>query len=187
MTVQRFGVELRAEIRGDGLRGYASVFGQYADLGSHLEAIAPTAYRSVLADPQTDVRAFWNHNPDHLLGRQASGTLQLRADSQGLEFEIAKLPNTQAGRDVRELVERGDVNGASFAFVPGDDEWSTRSGRRVRTHTSVARLIDVSPVAIPAYDGASVALRSFPTDRPGSPRSRLIVARHRARYYAKEA
>jgi HK97 family phage prohead protease len=182
VTVQRFGVELRAEVRGRRLTGYASVFNQFADLGNHFEQMAPTAFRSALADPATDVRALFNHDPSLLLGRQASGTLRIGVDSQGLEFEVPDLPNTQAGNDVRELAARGDLSGASFAFVPDEDEWTVRAGSRVRTHTSVGRLVDVSPVTFPAYDGASVALRSVnfaDLGRGNRQRSQLVRARAR--------
>ena len=175
----RFNVELRAEVSGNTLRGHAAVFNQFAELPGHLEQLADTAFRAVLADKTTDVRALFNHDPSLLLGRQSSGTLKLGVDAEGLEFEVPELPNTQAGRDVRELVDRGDITGASFGFVPGEDEWSTREGMRVRTHTSVARLVDVSPVTFPAYEGAGVALRSFQVERPASGRSRLIRARAR--------
>jgi HK97 family phage prohead protease len=178
-ALQRFNVQLRADVQGNKLVGHAAVFGQYADLRSHLEAIGATAFKRVLADAETDVRALWNHNPDHLLGRQASGTLMVGVDSEGLEFEV-DLPNTTLGRDIRVLAERGDITGASFAFVPGEDDWTTTRGRRVRTHTSVERLVDVSPVTFPAYEGASVQMRSASEfDRPVLGRSDLIRARHR--------
>lgn len=189
MTVQRFGALLRAEVSGRTLRGHASVFNQAADLPGHLEVIDPAAFKRVLDDKATDVRALWNHNPDHLLGRQSSGTLRLGTDSDGLEFEV-DLPDTTLGRDLQVLAERGDITGASFAFIPDEDEWSTRDGRRVRTHTSVGRLLDVSPVTWPAYEGADAALRAFPVSDPAerfrrcetSNRGRLIRARHRALY-----
>lgn len=180
MTVQRFGAQLRAEVTGNRLAGHAAVFGQVADLGPHLEDIHPRAFAAVLADKTTDVRALFNHNPDHLLGRQSSGTLRLGVDSEGLEFEV-DLPDTELGRSLRVLADRGDITGASFAFIPDADTWSERAGRRLRTHTSVGRLLDVSPVTWPAYEGAEVALRSWPVHRPASVRSRLILARHRAR------
>lgn len=181
MTVQRFGALLRSEVAGNLLRGHAAVFDQFADLGSHLEQLRSTAFKRVLDDPATDVRALWNHNADHLLGRQASKTLRIGADSEGLEFEL-DLPDTSLGRDIRVLAERGDITGASFAFIPDEDEWSTVEGKRVRTHTSVRQLLDVSPVTWPAYEGAAVALRSFPTGSPQSVRAQLIRARHRALY-----
>lgn len=178
MNVQRFDIELRAEVSGNKLVGYASVFDQAADLGSHFEQIAPTAFKRALDDPATDVRALWNHNPDHLLGRQSSGTLRLSTDAHGLGFEV-DLPDTSLGRDVRALAERGDISGASFAFVPDEDDWSVRSGARLRTHTSVGRLVDVSPVTFPAYDGASTSLRSMDIGRANRRRSQLVRARAR--------
>lgn len=177
--LQVFGVELRSEIKkGRTLAGHASVFNQGAELPGHIERIADTAFKRSLDDPATDVRALFNHNPDYLLGRQSSGTLRLGTDSQGLEFEV-DLPNTQWGRDVQELAERGDLTGASFGFIPDEDEWATVDGRRVRTHTSVRALVDVSPVTFPAYGGAAVAMRSMQFGRPESLRSQLIRARAR--------
>lgn len=177
--LSRFGVELRAEVSGDTLRGHAAVFGQMARLPGHYEQLAPTAFRSALADPDTDVRALFNHDPNLLLGRQRAGTLKVGTDSQGLEFEIPKLPNTTAGRDVREMVDRGDVTGASFGFIPGEDDWDRApDGLQRRTHTSVRVLVDVSPVTFPAYSGASTQLRHMSFDLPDG-RSQLIRARAR--------
>lgn len=178
MTVTRFAVECRSEVKGNLLIGYASVFDQAADLGNHFEVMGQQAFRSALADPVTDVRALFNHDPSLLLGRQASGTLRLGTDTHGLSYEV-DLPDTTLGRDVRALAERGDITGASFAFVPGEDEWSTRGSSRVRTHTSVARLVDVSPVTFPAYEGASTALRAMNFGPANRRRSQLVRARAR--------
>ena len=179
MTVSRYSVELRAEVSGNTLRGHAAVFGQAAELPGHLERLAPTAFDAALANPDTDVRALLNHDPNLLLGRQSAGTVRLGTDSSGLVFEV-DLPDTSYARDLRVLVERGDLNGASFGFVPGEDEWTRQSGRQVRTHTSVKRLVDVSPVTFPAYTSTDVALRTFEFARPRG-REQLIRARHRAR------
>jgi hypothetical protein len=158
--MQRFGVQLRAEMSGDTLRGHASVFGQVACIGAGWEQVGRSAFDAVLADPETDVRALRDHNPSMLLGRQSAGTLRVSVDSEGLPFEV-DLPDTSYANDLRELVERGDLDGASFGFVPGDDVLGRApDGRQLRTHTSVRTLIDVSAVTFPAYDGAGVALRS---------------------------
>lgn len=179
MNPIRVRAELRAELRGNTLRGHAAVFDQIADLGTFgLEQLSRTAFGKVLASEKLDTRALFNHDPSQLLGRTSAGTLRLSTDSDGLEFEV-DLPDTSTGRDVRELVERGDITGASFGFIPGEDEW-TRSadGRRLRTHVSIAELLDVSPVTFPAYDGTTVSLRAKqnPTSRW---RSQLIRARAR--------
>lgn len=162
---QRFLTEFRAEIDGDRLIGHASVFGQLAPMGGGYEQMAPTAFDAALDDPATDVRALVNHNPTMVLGRQSAKTLTLSTDTHGLRFEV-DLPDTSYARDLRELISRGDVTGASFGFVPGEDSYERApDGRQIRTHTSVAKLLDVSPVTWPAYEGATVALRhiTFPS------------------------
>lgn len=175
-TLTIVGVQCRAELRSGGkLGGYAAVFGQTADLGwMGREQIARSAFTAALADPATDVRALWNHDPQYLLGRQSAGTLRVSVDSAGLEYEV-DLPDTSYARDVRALAERGDLTGASFAFVPGERE--ERDG--ITVHTSVARLVDVAPVTFPAYEGASTEARSLTVGTRR--RSQLIRARYRAR------
>lgn len=186
-VVTRFDVELRAEVRGRVMSGHASVFGQLASLPSHYEMMAPSAFDSVLSNPETDVRALVNHDPMFLLGRQSSGTLRVSVDSVGLPFEV-DLPNTSYANDLREVVERGDLTGASFAFLPDLDEWSQApDGRQMRTHISVGKLLDVSAVTYPAYDGASVSLRSVTFADPAvgivqTVASQLVHARHRIKY-----
>jgi phage head maturation protease len=55
-------------------------------------------------------------------------------------------------------------------------------GRPIQTHTSVARLLDVSPVTFPAYDGASTMLRAMSiTIAPAGNRQRSQLIRARAR------
>ncbi len=185
-ALERVAVRQECEIRTKGstprLGGYASVFDQTTDLGwLGRERIAQTAFAAVLADATTDVRALWNHDAQYLLGRQAAGTLRLSTDSRGLEYEV-DLPDTQYARDVRALAERGDLDGASFAFVPGDWTWDETT--ETRTHTSVARLVDVAPVTFPAYAGASTEARSLPD--AVRRRGQLIRVRHRAARLALE-
>ncbi len=176
MNPSRLMAEFRGELDGNRLVGHASVFGQLAPIAGGYEQMGPAAFDAALADPDVDVRALVNHNPTMVLGRQSAGTLKLDVDKAGLRFEV-ELPDTSYARDLRELVARGDVSGASFGFIPGEDE-ITRApdGKQVRTHTSVARLLDVSPVTWPAYEGATVALRqiTFPVR---SAREQAIRAR----------
>lgn len=177
----RLNAELRAaEVSGNTLAGHAAVFGQTAPIRGGYEAIAPGAFDAVLAGTG-DVVALRDHDPTMLLGRRSAGTLRLSTDSDGLAFEV-DLPDTSYARDVRELVARGDLRGASFGFLPGKDELShAPDGKQLRTHTSIARLLDVSVVALPAYDGTDVTLRHLTFDPHLDNRTRMILARHRAR------
>lgn len=182
--MERFAVELRARVEGDTLSGYAAVFGQTAKVGGHYEQLARSAFDRVLADADPvlgDPRFLVNHEPSRLLGRRSSGTLRVEVDERGLGFEV-DLPDTEDGRMVRELTRRGDLDGGSFGFLVGADRWERApDGLQLRTHTDVKGLLDLSVVTYPAYEGASVALRHL-TFAPSAGRSRLIRARHRARY-----
>lgn len=180
-ALARFHVELRSEIAGNKLTGHAAVFGQIARVPGGWEEVGREAFDAVLKHPDTDVVSLKNHDPDQLLGRQSAGTLRVSTDSEGLPFEV-DLPNTTYANDLRELVERGDLTGASFGFVPGDDVLArAKDGRQLRRHTSIRLLRDVGPVTFPAYEGAGgLALRHHDFTAAGSTRSRLILARHRA-------
>lgn len=176
--MDRIDIELRsARIEGNTLNGMAHMFGNRAMLaGKQYEQFAPGAFDKALNSPMTDVRAFYNHNQSMLLGRQSAGTLRLESTDEGLAFSV-DLPDTTYANDLRELVKRGDVTGASFAFIPGEVRLSRApDGLQVRTHTSVKELIDISPVPLPAFTGTSVQLRSLTQESVGS---QLVRARAR--------
>ena len=164
----------RAEVTGDGvLRGYAAVYDQPTSKQKDYagtETIARGAFDRVLGD---DVLGLVDHDVSKVLGRTRNGTVRLRSDDHGLGFEI-DLPDTTLGRDIRELVARGDLDGMSFAAIPGVVE---RTAGGV-VHRSFDRLLDISVVTVPAYDGTSVMARSA----AGTSRAeQLIRARHRVR------
>lgn len=168
----------RSAVEGNKLVGHASVFDVVTTKTEGMpEVITRSAFDDVLGRPDTDVVALVEHDPRWILGRQSAGTLRLRADDEGLAFEV-DLPNTSYGNDVRELVSRGDYTGASFGFVPGESEVLRRGELLVRAHTRIEHLRDVAVVTFPAYDGAAVALRNFTHDRPDG-RGQLIRARAR--------
>lgn len=151
--------ELRVE-RAEGklprIAGYAAVFeSESIDLGGFVERVARGAFAGSLAG---DVRALWNHDPMHLLGRTTAGTLRLAEDSRGLAIELDP-PDTQTGRDVVTLIERRDVTGMSFAFRTLKDAWAKVAGSWLRTLLEV-ELFDVSPVTFPAYPATEVGLRA---------------------------
>lgn len=161
-------VEFRAEADGKGsIVGYAAVTERETviDLGffAFREKIARGAFKDAIEND--DVRGLFNHDPNIVLGRNTNETLRLKEDKTGLRYEIDP-PDTQAARDVKTLIERGDVNGSSFAFTierDEDEEWDDSEVKRgklpLRTIRKVS-LYDVSPVTYPAYDGTSVSARS---------------------------
>tara|TARA_R100001463_G_scaffold98348_1_gene152848 strand:+ start:3901 stop:5556 length:1656 start_codon:yes stop_codon:yes gene_type:complete len=150
-------LELRQEGEENIVVGYGSVFNTLSnELGGFREIIAEGAFDGRLND---DVRFLINH--DGLpLARTTNGTLRLTTDERGLKYE-AQVANTSLGRDLIELMRNGTINQSSFAFVVEDDSWEVRDGVNVRTINKVSRLYDVSAVTYPAYEEASVALRSL--------------------------
>jgi len=154
-------IEERAEGDSGGAKiaGYAAMFNVLSqDLGGFKERIAPGAFDNVL---EQDVRAVFNHDPSLLLGRSAAGSLRLSVDGTGLAYEV-DLPDTTVGRDVKELVNRGDISQSSFRFSVLKAEWSVgEDGGEIRTIEQVGTLVDVSPVTYPAYLDATVAKRSM--------------------------
>ena len=178
-TVTRYSVLCRSSIEGDTLHGHAAVFNQVAKVPGGYEQLARTAFDQVIDRSDSDPVALINHDPAMLLGRQSAGTLRVKVDDEGLGFEV-DLPDTSYANDLRKLVARGDMTGASFGFIPGDDGTWTRAadGSQLHTINTITYLRDVSPVTFPAYAGAGVALRTYDFGQP-SGRSQLILARAR--------
>lgn len=148
----------RLELRAGGLTfaGYAAVFNSPSEPLPFIETIRPGAFARSIASGR-DIRLFANHDMSSLLGSTRAGTLRLHEDALGLAVRAA-LPNTSLGRDIAELVRRGDITGMSFGFkVPrGGDRWSDDRNRR---ELHVIDLYEVSIVTgWPAYGATSAAV-----------------------------
>lgn len=146
------------------VEGYAAVFESpttiQARTGPFQEKIARSAFEGRLEDP---VVALFNHDQLRPLAKVGAG-LELSVDDYGLRYSFP-IPDTTTGRDLLELMERGIVREASFAFTiaQGGESWSRSEGDEMETRTisKVGRLIDVSVVTLGAYSDASAALRSL--------------------------
>ncbi|MDP2330406.1 MAG: HK97 family phage prohead protease [Reyranella sp.] len=174
---RRSAIELRAagNSKTPQLAGYAAVFDAPSqDLGGFVEIVKPGAFDRTLRSNTADPLALVAHMPDRVLGRRSAGTLRLKEDAKGLAFEI-DLPNTTAARDLLVSVERGDVKGASFAFVvpAGGDKWEVRGETVFRELHEVA-LHEISITASPAYQDTTVARRSFEIKFAPTPRLRSL-------------
>ena len=154
--LERRNADMRVESTGSSIRGYAAVFNSVSeDLGGFVEYIEPRAFDNVM---DNDVRALFNHDFNYLLGRTSAGTLKIWTDERGLGYE-AQLPDTSYAKDLAVLMERGDVTQSSFAFMVDQDRWEVDDeGNYTRYIESVSRLIDVSPVVLPAYQAATSEL-----------------------------
>lgn len=183
-TIERRCVEQPAEFRAAGddsafagvLTGYGPVFNKASrDLGGFVEIIEPTGPGAPLEGGALDlslhtrVMARTNHDSNLLLGTTdatPTPTLRLFVDEVGVRYEI-DVPPTSYGRDLVILAKRGDIRFSSFAFrtAPGGDTWGYDSDDRLVRRVQSFTLVDVAPVADPAYwDAPSAMARSFDLD-----------------------
>ncbi len=151
-----------ADVTGDSklpaLSGHAAIFNKLSESsGRFRERILPGAFKASLAAGDEIVANVEHKGGLSALGNTKSKTLRLTEDDRGLAVEIDP-PDTQAGRDVVELVKRGDLRHMSFAFMTIDDEFSMENGETVRTLSKV-KLFDVSIVSQPAYKATDIVAK----------------------------
>ena len=152
--------ELRAAEDGNTFVGYAAVFDSWSEPLPFRERIQRGAFKKTLRERKRDIRLYVNHDSNMVLASRRSGTLRLEEDDYGLRVE-ADLPDTTAGRDIRELMRTGVVDKMSFGFQVDrrGDKWNDDGTER--TLTSV-RLFEVSVVTgFPAYEQTKAAVRSL--------------------------
>ena len=164
--ISKSSAPVKVETREDGTRtivGYGAVFHRSGDAGTEyelwddvVEHVGRSAFDRALIED--DPRGLFNHDSGSLLGRFSAGTLRLSVDEIGLRYEI-DVPDTQVGRDTVVSIERGDLTGSSFAFIPRAVKWESAGGRDVRTLEDV-ELFDVGPVTYPAYEATTTGTRS---------------------------
>ncbi|OKH99990.1 hypothetical protein A6A06_23510 [Streptomyces sp. CB02923] len=193
MTTETRSLSRPAEFRSEGdavtMRGYAYRFNELShDLGGFRERVIPGAGADALRG--NDVLATFNHDMNNVLGRASSGTLRTGEDGEGGWYEI-DLPNTTVGRDLAELLRRGDVRGSSFTFRVNDggqrvhDELDEETGLPVREITSMD-VLELGPVLTPAYPTTDAGLmrsiaRTLGIDKGSTSREVLPPVNHPAR------
>ncbi len=160
LSVAIAAAELRAE---DGdqpkLIGYASKYGNWYEVGGFLERIQVGAFDAVLKDRDTDVVASMNHDVNFAFARQSAGTLRLKSNGVGLQYE-ADITD-EDGRRVHQKVKNGTIQGSSFMFSDVDDVWEFKESEPPRrTITRVGRLYELGPVVWPANTAATVKARA---------------------------
>lgn len=165
MTTEKRNAGNKSEVRSEDskifIEGYAALYNVRSspDLG-FIEVIEKGAFDG--AD-LSDVRMLFNHDTSKLLARTKSGTLTVTADDKGLHYR-GEVADTSYGRDLVELLKRGDVDQSSFAFrIPkGGDDWQLQDdGSMVRHIRKIQLVNDVSPCPYPAYEQTSAAKRSL--------------------------
>jgi uncharacterized protein len=166
-------VEIRAEDNTIKVAGYAAVFNEEADIGGYFrEVIAPGAFKDAIG--RDDVVFLVNH-AGLPLARTRSGTLILKEDKRGLYIETELDPEDPEVKSIVPKMKRGDLDKMSFAFLPEVQEWDDSDDVPLRTLKQV-RLLDVSIVTQPAYEGTEIGLRSLQDHRDKQEPKRSVAS-----------
>lgn len=139
------------------IEGYFALYEQETELweGS-FEILSKGAFDKTLTN---DIRALWNHNTQYVLGRNKSGSLEIKADDKGL-FGVIRLPKTHYAEDLHELVKRGDVDQCSFGFNIVEEDLEELASGGYRWRINEVDLHEISVVTFPAYENTSVQARA---------------------------
>lgn len=161
------------------IEGYASLFNMQSRIlfengKTFREVVRFGAFDNILGSKELNVIANIDHDMSRMLGRTASGTLELNVDNNGLRYNI-EVPETQLGNDVYEQVKRGDYYESSFSFGTRDTdvEWGNdrSDGMLLRFVNNVSLLRDISIVRNGAYAKTDISAREYQEQL----RSNLVV------------
>lgn len=147
------------------VEGYAIVFDSPSEDMGFYETISPSAVTEDVIN-RSDVFALFNHDTNKVLARckYGKGSLTLTLDDRGLKYSFT-VPKTELGNELLEHLERGEIDGSSFAFIvsseDGSEVWENINGTTHRTINKIECLVDVSPVWTPAYSATSVSARAL--------------------------
>jgi HK97 family phage prohead protease len=156
--IRGMSIETRGEDKKQStVKGEAIVFNRLSrNLGGFKEEISPDSVDESLE--KKSQKSYWNHNSDFVLGSVRAGTLRLDKTDTGVAFEI-DMPDSDMHRGFLESIRRGDVDQMSFGFRCLDEAWSINGEDEVVRTVKNMDLIEVSPVANPAYPQTSVSAR----------------------------
>ena len=139
------------------IEGYFAVFDNETELWPGAsESIATGAFDGTISN---DIRALINHDTRLVLGRNKSGTLDLKVDSRGLWGSIKVNEKDVDAMNLYERVKRGDVDQCSFGFNILAEETEFRDDGSIKWIIKEIDLHEVSVVTFPAYEETGVQAR----------------------------
>lgn len=160
--------EVRAEQdekRGAIITGHPIVFGQVTQITTWVGTLRETIDRGAI-DDQTDMRdvRFLVGHDDRMIplarsrNNNENSTMQLTLDEIGLGMRAdMDTENNTTARALYSAAGRGDISGMSFAFFVDKDSWDDLDTDNPLRHIRhISRIIEVSAVAFPAYEGTDL-------------------------------
>lgn len=151
------------------VEGVPVVFNQETVIGGMFrEKILPEAVKE---ETLKDVRFLVNHNFDELpLARSRNNnensTMHLWMEEDGVHMRARlDIENNPRAKELYSAVERGDIDGMSFAFSVGGEQWSDLDADLpLRSITDIKNILEVSAVMAPAYEHTSINARALDSE-----------------------
>ena len=145
------------------IEGYFAVFGGVYELWPGAsESVDTHAFDGALSD---DIRALIDHETRLVLGRNKSGTLELKVDDRGLWGRVKLNQSDTDAMNLYARVSRGDVDQCSFGFDILDEKTEYRDDGSVHWTIMKVKMYEVSCVTFPAYEDTSIAARKKDYDQ----------------------
>lgn len=140
------------------LSGYFIKFDQETELWpGYFEMIKREGVEKAIKN--ADVRALFNHDSNLVLGRTGNETVTLGVDEVGLYGDIIINRKDPQAVGAYARVQRGDVIGCSFGFMPIKFETEERADGSYLDTILELELFEVSPCTFPAYPQTEIAAR----------------------------
>lgn len=136
------------------LVGYAVVWNVLSsDRGGFKVRILPNSH---VKPSDRDVKALYSHDGAAIVGREKNNTLKLESDDYGLKVRI-KLPDTQFGRDLAYLIDKGYIDGMSFGAYPQIVNRTTEGGEEIEEYERFV-MSEVTITADPAFTQTTIVV-----------------------------
>ena len=140
------------------LSGYFIKFDEVTELWpGYFEVIKRGGVEKAIQN--ADIRALFNHDDSLVLGRTGNGTVILGVDEIGLFGDIIINKEDPQAIGAYARVQRGDVVGCSFGFIPIKINTEERDDGSYLDTILELEIFEVSPCTFPAYPQTEIAAR----------------------------
>ncbi|COG75794.1 bacteriophage maturation protease [Streptococcus pneumoniae] len=140
------------------LSGYFIKFDEVTELWpGYFEVIKREGVEKAIKE--ADIRALFNHDDSLVLGRTGNGTVILRVDDIGLYGDIIINKDDPQAVGAYARVQRGDVIGCSFGFIPIQINTEGQADGSYLDTILELEIFEVSPCTFPAYPQTEIAAR----------------------------
>lgn len=177
--------ETREEAGQGVIEGRPVIFNERTNLGYFDEIID----RNALANcDMRDVRLCLNHDTSYVYARSRNNnensTMQIGFDDMGMYFRAnLDIENSPKAQDYYAAIQRRDIDKMSFMFFIGDENKNVRwegldTDHPTRIILAIERIVEISAVTFPAYDGTSISARykeSLENDRQALESAKAVL------------